>query len=116
VLVSSHVLAEVAQTVDQVLIISRGRLVIESSLAELTARDGGAVRVRSANPERLAAALRDNDLPVTIGTDRVLLVQGASSEQVGEIAFAAGVPVHELLTDGGSLEEIFLELTSQASA
>src|SRR5271168_4648700 len=57
VLVSSHVLAEVAQTVDQVLIISRGRLVIESSLAELTARAGGAVRVRSANPERLAAAL-----------------------------------------------------------
>ena len=57
VLVSSHVLAEVAQTVDQVLIISRGRLVIESSLAELTARAGGAVRVRSADPERLAAAL-----------------------------------------------------------
>ena len=46
VLVSSHVLAEVAQTVDQVLIISRGRLVIESPLAELTARAGGAVRVR----------------------------------------------------------------------
>ena len=67
------------------------------------------------NPERLAAALYDNDLQVTTGTDRVLLVQGASSERVGEIAFAAGVPVHELLTDGGSLEEIFLELTSQAS-
>ena len=50
VLVSSHVLAEVAQTVDQVLIISRGRLVIESPLAELTARAGGAVRVRSADP------------------------------------------------------------------
>ena len=116
VLVSSHVLAEVAQTVDQVLIISRGRLVIESALAELTARAGGAVRVRSANPERLAAALRDNDLQVATGTDRVLLVQGASSERVGEIAFAAGVPVHELLTDGGSLEDIFLELTSEASA
>ena len=116
VLVSSHVLAEVAQTVDQVLIISRGRLVIESPLAELTARAGGAVRVRSANPERLAAALRDNDLQVATGTDRVLLVQGASSVRVGEIAFAAGVPVHELLTDGGSLEDIFLELTSEASA
>jgi ABC-2 type transport system ATP-binding protein len=116
VLVSSHVLAEVAQTVDQVLIISRGRLVIESSLAELTARAGGAVRVRSANPQRLAAALHDNDLQVTTGTDRALLVHGASSERVGEIAFAAGVAVHELLTDGGSLEEIFLELTSEASA
>ncbi len=114
VLISSHVLAEVAQTVDQVLIISRGRLVIESSLAELTARAGGSVRVRSADPERLSSALEDNDLQVTTGADRALLVQGASSERVGEIAFAAGVPVHELMTDGGSLEEIFLELTSEA--
>lgn len=115
-LVSSHVLAEVAQTVDQVLIISHGRLVVESPLAELTARAGGAVRVRSADPQRLAAALHSNDLKVTTGADHLLLVQGASSERVGEIAFAAGVPVHELLTDGGSLEDIFLELTSEASA
>jgi ABC-2 type transport system ATP-binding protein len=116
VLVSSHVLAEMAQTVDQVLIISRGRLVVESSLAELTARAGGAVRVRSADPQRLAAALRDADLQVTTGTDHALLVKGASSERVGEMAFAAGVPVHELVNDGGALEEIFLELTSEAPA
>ena len=116
VLVSSHVLAEVAQTVDQVLIISRGRLVVESPLAELTARAGGAVRVRSANPQRLTAALHSNDLQVTTGADHSLLVQGASSERVGEIAFAAGVPVHELVTDGGSLEEIFLQLTAEAPA
>jgi ABC-2 type transport system ATP-binding protein len=116
VLVSSHVLAEVAQTVDQVLIISRGRLVIESPLAELTARSGGAVRVRAADLSMLASALRAQDLQVTTGTDDSLLVQGAPSERVGEIAFAAGVPVHELLTDGGSLEDIFLELTSEASA
>ncbi|MGH2870843.1 MAG: AAA family ATPase [Solirubrobacteraceae bacterium] len=116
VLISSHVLAEVAQTVDQVLIISRGRLVIESPLAELTARAGGAVRVRSADPQRLAVALHSNDLQVTTGIDHTLLVNGASSERVGEIAFAAGVPVHELATDGGSLEEIFLQLTAQAPA
>ena len=116
VLVSRHVLAEVAQTVDQVLIISHGRLVVESPLAELTARAGGAVRVRSADPQRLTAALHSNDLQVTIGADHSLLVQGASSERVGEIAFAAGVPVHELMTDGGSLEDIFLELTTEAPA
>jgi ABC-2 type transport system ATP-binding protein len=116
VLVSSHVLAEVAQTVDQVLIISRGRLVIESPLAELTARAGGAVRVRSADPQRLTAALHSNDLQVTTGAGHSLLVQGAPSERVGEIAFAAGVPVHELVTDGGSLEDIFLQLTSEAPA
>ncbi|MFZ0043664.1 MAG: ATP-binding cassette domain-containing protein [Solirubrobacteraceae bacterium] len=116
VLVSSHVLAEVAQTVDQVLIISRGRLVIESSLADLTTRVGGSVRVRAADPSQLAAALREEDLQVTAGADHALLVAGASSERVGEIAFAAGVPVHELVADAGSLEEIFLELTSEAKA
>jgi ABC-2 type transport system ATP-binding protein len=116
VLISSHVLAEVAQTVDQVLIISRGRLVIDAPLAELTARAGGAVRVRSADPQRLAVALHSNDLQVTTGGDHALLVNGASSERVGEIAFAAGVPVHELMTDGGSLEEIFLQLTTAAPA
>jgi ABC-2 type transport system ATP-binding protein len=90
--------------------------VVESSLAELTARAGGAVRVRSADTERLAAALRSHDLQVTAGTDHALLVQGASSDRVGEIAFTAGVPVHELVTDGGSLEEIFLQLTAEAPA
>ncbi len=116
VLVSSHVLAEVAQTADQVLIISRGRLVIESPLAELTARAGGAVRVRAADLSMLASALRAEDLQVTTSTDHSLLVQGATSQRVGEIAFTAGVAVHELVADGGSLEDIFLELTSEASA
>ena len=69
VLISSHVLAEVAQTVDHVLIISSGRIVVESPLAELTARAGGAVRVRSADPQQLATALRGENLQVTAGTD-----------------------------------------------
>ena len=116
VLISSHVLAEVAQTVDRVLIISHGRLVLSSPLAELTARAGGAVRVRSADPQRLTKALREEALQVTAGTDHALLVQGASSEKVGDIAFAAGIPVHELVNDRELLEDIFLELTSEAPA
>jgi ABC-2 type transport system ATP-binding protein len=116
VLISSHVLAEVAQTADRVLIISRGRLVLSSSLTELTARAGGAVRVRSADPQRLTAALRDEALQVTTGTGDALLVQGSSSERIGEIAFAAGVPVHELVNDAGLLEDVFLELTAEAAA
>jgi ABC-2 type transport system ATP-binding protein len=116
VLISSHVLAEIAQTVDRVLIISRGRLELSSSLTDLTARAGGAVRVRSADPQRLTTALRDQALQVTTGTDQALLVQGASSERIGDIAFAAGVPVHELVNDAGLLEDVFLELTSAASA
>src|SRR4051812_37319167 len=109
VLVSSHVLAEVAQTVDQVLIINRGRLVIESSLQQLTSRVGGTVRVRTPRPDQLQEALRREHLDATRADD-TLLVHGADNQRVGEIAFAAGVPLHELVTEGSSLEEIFLEL------
>jgi ABC-2 type transport system ATP-binding protein len=115
VLVSSHVLSEVAQTVDQVLIINRGRLVIESPLRELVTRVGDAVRVRTPRPDRLYEALQRERLDVT-RDDRTLHVRGADSERVGEIAFAAGIPIHELVTEGSSLEEIFLELTAEPSA
>jgi len=114
VLISSHVLAEVAQTVDQVLIINRGRLVVESSLEQLTARVGGAVRVRSADADavRLQQALAQVQLETSTSNDHALLVHGTTSERVGEVAFAAGIPLHELLTEGSSLEQIFLELTA----
>ena len=87
VLVSSHVLAEVAQTVDHVLIINRGRLVTESPLDELTARVGGAVRVRSPQAARCGrrSPARGSRRPTS---DGVLLVRGATSERVGEIAAA----------------------------
>jgi ABC-2 type transport system ATP-binding protein len=116
VLISSHVLAEVAQTVERVLIISRGRLVIESSLSDLTARVGGAIRVRSADPAKLQTALAAANLKTTASGDQVLFVHGATSERVGDVAFAAGVAVHELIAEGSSLEEIFLELTAHTEA
>jgi ABC-2 type transport system ATP-binding protein len=114
VLISSHQLAEVAQTVDQVLIISRGRLVIESSLEQLTARVRGSVRVRTAQPAQLQQALTQANIQTTTSNDHVLLVHGATSDRVGDIAFAAGIPIYELFTEGSSLEEIFLELTTGA--
>jgi ABC-2 type transport system ATP-binding protein len=72
--------------------------------------------VRSAQPEKLEAALTKQELTATASGDQVLLVHGATSERVGEIAFAAGVPVHELVTEGSSLEEIFLELTAEGES
>src|SRR6478672_2842099 len=113
VLISSHVLAEVAQTVDQVLIISRGRLVVESPLERLTARVGGLVRVRSPQLAQLAEALRREQIETTTSNDRALLAHGTTTDRVGDVAFAAGVPVHELVAEGSSLEEVFLELTSE---
>jgi ABC-2 type transport system ATP-binding protein len=115
VLVSSHVLAEMAQTVDQVLIINHGRLVVESSLQALTAGAGATVRVRTPRPDQLLQALEGEHLEVT-RQDDVFHVRGADRERVGEIAFAAGVPVHELVAEGSSLEEVFLRLTGEPHA
>jgi ABC-2 type transport system ATP-binding protein len=115
VLVSSHVLAEVAQTVDQVLIINHGRLVVESSLQALTAGVGGTVRVRTPRPDQLLRALEGERLELT-RQDDVFHVRGADREQIGEIAFAAGIPLHELVAEGSSLEEVFLQLTGEAHA
>ena len=113
VLVSSHVLAEVAQTVDQVLIVSHGRLVAESPLDELTARIGDAVRVRSPQQARLAEALQREGIAVATSNEHALLVHGAAAARVGDIACAAGIPLHELVTEGSSLEEVFLDLTAE---
>jgi ABC-2 type transport system ATP-binding protein len=100
VLISSHVLAEVAQTVDQVLIINHGRLVVESSLEQLTARVAGSVRVRTPEPAKLADALRRAGTETTAGNKHTLLAHATSGERVGEIAFAAQVPIHELIAEG----------------
>src|SRR5471032_875459 len=87
VLISSHVLAEVAQTVDHVLIINRGKFVIESSLEQLTARVGGSVRIRTPDPARLQDALKREGIEATSSNDHALIVHGTTSDRVGDIAF-----------------------------
>src|SRR4051794_34000331 len=94
VLVSSHVLAEVAQTVDDVVVIHRGRLVDQGPVGRLTA--GGSVRVRVADADRLLPALREAGLDASPLHDGALSVATSDAAQIGELAFAAGVPVHEL--------------------
>ena len=112
VLISSHVLAEVAQTVDQVVIIDHGRLVAESALAELTARLGGAVRVRSPKMAKLTEALHHDGIETLSRNDGTLYVHGVTSDRVGAVAFSAGVPLSELSAESSSLEDVFLELTT----
>ena len=116
VLVSSHVLSEVAQTADRVIIINRGRLVVESSLDELTARAGGSVRVVGADRAALAHSLDIAGIASAPGDDDALLVHGATCARVGDVAFAAGVAVHELAPMGSSLEDVFLGLTADVAS
>jgi ABC-2 type transport system ATP-binding protein len=113
VLVSSHVLAEVAQTVDQVIIINEGRLVTFEPLARLTAKLTGTVRVRAPGAHRLSAVLAAEGFRSTLLDGDELLVEGVPSARVGELAFAAGLPLHELVPESSSLEDVFLELTAK---
>jgi ABC-2 type transport system ATP-binding protein len=116
VLVSSHVLAEVAQTVDQIVIINKGRLVTFAPLAQLTAQLTGTVRVRAPAAHRLQRELEAEGIRSTLLDGNELLVESAPSARVGEIAFRAGMPLHELVPESSSLEDVFLELTAEESS
>ena len=111
VLISSHVLAEVAQIADEVVIIHRGRLVAQQPLAALTARSAGGSVVRSPDASRLRERLASEGIEAVIVQDGELRAT-AAPERVGEVAAAAGIVLHELRREGASLEEVFLELTS----
>ena len=110
VLVSSHVLAEVAQTADEIVIINRGRLVVQGPIAEVVARAAGGTRVRSPDAERLRGLLAGEGTPAVDGGDGALVVD-LPAERVGEIAAANGVVLHELVAERASLEDVFLQLT-----
>jgi ABC-2 type transport system ATP-binding protein len=111
VLVSSHVLTEMQQLVDQVVIINHGKLVIHSPLDELTRTVISKVRVRSPQAERLLDALRAAGHEVTTDGAGALTVTGATTDAVGDVAAAAGVTLHELSAPRFNLEDIFFELT-----
>jgi ABC-2 type transport system ATP-binding protein len=113
VLVSSHLLAEVAQTVDQVVIIDRGRLVAQSSVDALTAGAERTVRVRTPEPARLRDLLVARGASVTLDGPDGLVVGGATTEQVGQAAAAGGVVLHEMRFDRSNLEDVFLTLTGK---
>ena len=112
ILISSHVLAEVAQTVDEVVIIHRGRLVRQAAMGDVEAIAAGSTTVRSPSADRLAALLVEGGIEAILGEDgRIAVV--APPERVGEIAAEHGIVLHELTVERASLEEIFLELTGE---
>jgi len=112
VLVSSHVLAEVAQTVDQVVIIAAGRLVTQSTLAALTARTDQLVRVRTPQAETLQALLAAQGIQADPDGADQLLAAGTTTEAVGRAAAAAGIVIYEMAAERSNLEDVFLQLTT----
>ncbi len=119
VLISSHVLSEVQQTVDAVVVLARGRLITQGRLADLEGAQA-AVLVRSPDRDRLAAALAQAGAEVLIVDEEdaesagdALRVPGWATADVGRVAHQAGVELHRLTEDAGDLERVFLDLTRE---
>jgi ABC-2 type transport system ATP-binding protein len=110
ILVSSHVLAEVAQTVDRVVIIHRGRLVQQAAMADVLAGARGLTRVRTPDTEKLRQLLAAAGGTVAAAADGALTTD-LPPERIGEIAAAERIVLHELVVERATLEEVFLELT-----
>ncbi|HEX4723384.1 MAG TPA: ATP-binding cassette domain-containing protein [Pseudonocardiaceae bacterium] len=114
VLVSSHLMSEMALTADQVVIIGRGRLITETSMADLVARFRRDVLVRSPEPDRLATALTAKGATVHGEPDGGLAVTGIDAATIAEVALHAGIALHELTPRSASLEDAYLELTDDS--
>ena len=110
ILVSSHVLAEVAQTADRVVIIHRGSLVRQAAISDVLAGARGGTRVRAPEAERLRELLAAEQATISDGESGAFLVD-LKPERVGELAAANGIVLHELTVESATLEEVFLELT-----
>jgi ABC-2 type transport system ATP-binding protein len=112
VLISSHVLAEVEQTVDEVVIINKGKLVAHGSVEELKRGVDGGVRVVSPQAKQLEQALAKAGFQVS-EDGNALRVAGATSAQIGELAAKSSLVLHELTPVATQLEDVFFELTSE---
>jgi len=110
ILVSSHLLAEVEQTADDVVIINRGRLITSGPISEL--HGSGTAVVRTSDPAALAQALlAQAQLTSRPAEDGALSVASDDLRLIGDVALRAGLPVWELRQQGGDLEQLFFSLT-----
>lgn len=113
VFLSSHLMSEMAQTADHLIVVGRGRVLADAPVADVIAgAQGSMVRVRSPRADRLEELLRRTGAMVTAAESGLLEVSGSSSEQIGDVAAAAGLPLHELTSVGSSLEDAYLQLTA----
>jgi ABC-2 type transport system ATP-binding protein len=112
VLVSSHLLREMEQVVDQVVIVSRGQCVYNGHLDDLRAAQRARVLVQAADPDRLADALQESGHGVEFTHDGRLVVLDADSRSVADLALEAGVAVYGMQDERVDLEQLFFQLTS----
>ncbi|MEX0762114.1 MAG: ATP-binding cassette domain-containing protein [Dehalococcoidia bacterium] len=116
IFVSSHLMSEMGETADHVLVIGRGRLIADMSVSDLTQRSSSShVKVISPQKEELAPLLTSQGATVRNGADGALLVTGMDATHISDIAATNNVRLHELSTQRASLEAAFLELTRDST-
>ncbi len=112
VFVSSHLLSEMSQMADNVIVIGRGKMLASTSIKDLVSKNvRSSIFVRVAKQNTLEKLLHERHINYEISDDGLKLT-GITTDEVGKLAFTAGVPVLELATKSASLEEAFLELTA----
>jgi ABC-2 type transport system ATP-binding protein len=113
VFVSSHLMSEMALTAQHLIVIGRGRLIADDSIANIVGAAGSSVRVRSPQVAVLTTALATNGATVRYD-DGALVVTGVDAARIGDLAAEHGVALHELTPQHASLEDAFFELTDQS--
>ena len=111
VLVSSHLIAEMALTADRLVVIGRGRLIAETSMADFVARSGGAVRLVTPDLAEFTSALGSAGAVVKATEDGAVVIEGLTAPEIGDLATRHGLRIHELTPVAASLEDAFMELT-----
>lgn len=112
IFLSSHLMSEMAQTADHLIVLGRGRVIADAPVREILAgATGTAVRVRTPHAAYLAPLLSAEQASVTTDDTGALTVTGIAAARIGEIAAPAGIILHELTPLGGSLEDAYLTLT-----
>lgn len=114
VFVSSHLMSEMAQSADEIIVIGRGRFITQDTVDGLTASVGGTVLVRSADNATLRRALEATGAAVDSANDGTMTVRTTNAEAIGTVALKAGVALFELTPHRASLEEVFMDLTADA--
>jgi len=115
VFVSSHLMSEMENTADHLIVIGRGKLIADCTMAEFIARSSGAaVRVRTPSADDFTQAVTAKGATVGVDDDGSLEVRGMSIEEVGDLAFTEGIRLHELATVRASLEEAYMEVTASS--
>jgi ABC-2 type transport system ATP-binding protein len=116
VFLSSHLMSEMAETAEHLVVVGRGRLIANTSVTDIVeqASRNATVLVRTSQADRLVSALRRDDVTVEAAADGALQVHGLSGREVGAIALAEHIVLDELTPQRASLEEAFMSLTGNA--